>query len=98
MIKSIKLPELSREAAKRLDMPRERVMMICEGYWKFIEESMKALDFSVPLDKEPNRGKRTRFNVPFIGKIICKIDNGKQGKETEKGSRKACKEDAGICK
>ena len=93
IIKPVKIQSLTRQVAKKLDIPEERALMICEGYWKFIKASMEAIDFTVPLEQEPNRGKRTRFNVPYIGKIICKIDNGKQRKETKKDS---CKEEAGT--
>ena len=87
------LKQILKEVAEKLDLPQKRVNSIYYGFIDFIKTNLEAIDYNIPPDEGTNKDIMRRVNLIYLGKIVYKLDNGKEnGPKTMQEARRITEE------
>ena len=77
------MKKIYKKVAEELGIPQSTVEDVYNAYWQFIKDTIEKLPLKeVNTDEEFSR-LRTNFNIPFIGKLYCNLEDWRKAKNRE---------------
>lgn len=65
------------KVSKDLNYSKDIVKKVYQSYWLFIRETLKDINLDQDLTEEEFNKLRVSFNIPSIGKLVCRYKDYK---------------------
>ena len=69
--------DIINKVSKDLNYSKDIVKKVYQSYWLFIRETLKNVDLTQELTEEEFNKLRVSFNIPSIGKLVCRYKDYK---------------------
>lgn len=73
----MKYQELITKVSKDLGYSQDIIKKVYQSYWLFIKSTIRELPLDKDLTEEDFINLRTNFNIPSIGKMVCRYSDYK---------------------
>lgn len=73
----MKYQELITKVSKDLGYSQDIIKKVYQSYWLFIKSTIRNLPLDKDLTEEDFTNLRTNFNIPSIGKMVCRYSDYK---------------------